>query len=77
MTMKEKALVILHATAGPVSERDLVDWVEHSNPSVFKRDVLRTAHRARLLEYDAAGGMVHISPLGVSVERLLAERAAA
>ena len=69
-------LVLLHATAGPVSERDLVDWVEHSNPSVFRRDVLRPAHRARLIEYDADGGVVTISPLGIEeVDDLLAERA--
>jgi hypothetical protein len=78
LSMKQKALILLHATAAPVSERDLVDWVEHSNASVFRRDVLRKAHKERLLEYDAASGVVHISPLGVElVERVLAERAAA
>lgn len=75
MSMKDKALVLLHATAGPVAEADLVGWVEHSNPSVFRRDVLRRAHGAKLLEYDASAKTVEISPLGVDhVERLLAER---
>ena len=77
LSMKDKALVILHATAGPLPERHLVDFVEHSNPSVFRRDVLRKAHAARLIEYDPSSTTVAISPLGIArVEELLAARAA-
>jgi hypothetical protein len=77
MSMKDKALILLHRSAGSVAEADLVDWVEHSNPSVFRRDVLKRAHRAKLLEYDQAAGTVEISPLGIEhVETVLAERAA-
>lgn len=77
MTMKDKTLVLLHATPGPADERDLVDWVEHSNPSVFRRDVLKRAHRARLVEYDQSAGTIEISPLGIEyVEDILAERLA-
>lgn len=77
MSMKDKSLVLLHATAGPVAEADLFGWVEHSNASVFRRDVLRRAHKAKLLEYDPSAKTVEISPLGVEhVERLLAERTA-
>jgi len=75
MSMKDKALTLLHRTAGSVDDSDLVDWVEHSNPSVFRRDVLRRAHRSKLLEYDQAAGTVQISPLGIEyVEEMLAER---
>jgi hypothetical protein len=75
MSMKDKALILLHRTAGAISDRDLVAWVEHSNPSVFRRDVLRPAHRARLLEYDRAAETARISPLGIAhVEAMLAER---
>jgi hypothetical protein len=78
MSMKDKALVLIHSTAGPVAESDLVAWVEHSNASVFRRDVLRRAHKDKLLEYDADARTVRISPLGVEhVERMLAERNAA
>ena len=78
MTMKDKTLTLLHARAGAVDERDLVVWVEHSNPSVFRRDVLRRAHKTKLLEYDQGAGVVTISPLGIEhVERMLAERNAA
>jgi hypothetical protein len=38
--------------------------VEHSNPSVYRRDILRPAHKDRLIEYDAAGKRVRLSPKG-------------
>jgi hypothetical protein len=76
MSMKDKALILLHRSAGSVAEAELVDWVEHSNPSVFRRDVLRRAHRDKLLEYDQEAGTVEISPLGIEhVEEILAEQA--
>jgi hypothetical protein len=65
LSMKQKMLVMLHATTGPMVEKDIVDFIEHSNASVFRRDVLRPAHKAKLLEYDAATGTVTISPLGI------------
>jgi hypothetical protein len=75
MSMKDKALVLLHATSGPMNEPDIVDFIEHSNASVFRRDVLRPAHKARLIEYEQSTGKVTISPLGVEhVDKLLAAR---
>jgi hypothetical protein len=65
MSMKNRALVLLYHCAVPVSESDLVNWVEHTNASVFRRDVLRPAHKNKLLEYDAGAGNIHISPLGI------------
>ena len=53
MSMKDKALVSLYHCVAPVSEGELVDWVEHSNVSVFRRDVLRPAHKNKLLEYNS------------------------
>lgn len=67
LTMRDKALVLLHATDGAVSERDLVAWVEHTNASVFRRDILRKAHKARLVEYNAGLGTVTISPRGIEL----------
>lgn len=76
MTMKDKALVLLHAIPGAADEGDLFANVEHSNASVFRRDVLRRAHKAKLVEYDQATGTVVISPLGIEyVEALLVTRA--
>lgn len=65
MSMKDKALVLLYQRSGPVDERELVRWVEHSNGTVFRRDVILVAHRGKLLEYNPASRTVQISPLGI------------
>lgn len=65
MSMKDKALVLLYHCMTPISEAELVDWVEHSNVSVFRRDVLRPAHKQKLLEYDSVSRTVQISPRGI------------
>jgi hypothetical protein len=50
----------------PLSPRFLeVSSLEHSNPSVYRRDVLRRAHADRLIEYDERTKTVKISPLGI------------
>lgn len=75
LSMKEKALVLLHSTTGPMSDTDIIDFIEHSNASVFRRDVLRPAHKARLIEYDETAGRATISPVGIEeAEQLLAGR---
>lgn len=66
MKMKERMLLLLYTETKPVTEKDLVAWVDHSNPSVFRRDVLRPAHKERLVEYDKVGGTVLISPRGIT-----------
>lgn len=66
LTMREKALILLHATVGPVSEPELVSWLEHSNASVFRRDVIRRAHADRIWEYDSSAKTIVLSPLGVA-----------
>lgn len=77
LSSKDKALILLHATRGTMGERDLIDFIEHSNPSVFRRDVLRPAHKAKLIEYDQSTKTVTISPLGIEyTELLLAKRKA-
>lgn len=65
LSMKDKALALLYSSKEPVSESDLFKWVEHSNPSVFRRDVLTKAHKAKLVEYDKAAKTVQLSPLGI------------
>jgi hypothetical protein len=66
----KKTLVLLYHSSTNVSEKDLFHWVEHSNASAYRRDVLRKAHREKLLEYDASSRTVQISPIGISlVER--------
>jgi hypothetical protein len=64
--MRAKTLILLHASSGLVAEGDLVSWIEHSNASVYRRDVLRPAHRERFVEYDSTARTVEISPLGIA-----------
>lgn len=66
LSMKEKTLLLLYGSALPISERDLVAWIEHSNASVYRRDVLAPAHKDRLIEYERAEGLVHLSPRGAA-----------
>jgi hypothetical protein len=66
LSMKDQTLLLLYTTNGPVKEVDLVSWTEHSNPTVYRRNVLRQAHRSRLIEYDENTGDVHISPRGIA-----------
>jgi hypothetical protein len=74
MSMGDKTLLLLYHRRGAVTQGDLFRWVEHSNPSVYRRDILRRAHQAKLIEYSQQKGIVEISPLGVDhVESLLLE----
>lgn len=65
LSMKDKTLALLYGSSSAVAETDLVRWVEHSNPAVFRRDILVRLHRAKLIEYDKSNRLIHISPLGV------------
>lgn len=60
----EETLLLLYSANSSVTDRTLFEWVEHSNWSAYKRDVLRTAHQRRLIEYVELDGNVLISPLG-------------
>jgi hypothetical protein len=66
MSFPDKTLLLLHATPGTVPEADLAGWVEHPKLAHYRRDVLRRAHKRKLVEYDAETGTVTISPLGVA-----------
>ena len=72
LSMKDKALLLLYHSKSSVNEAELFRWIEHSNASVFRRDVLRRAHKAKLIEYDASDMTIELSPSGVEyVERNL------
>lgn len=65
LSMLEKTLVLLFGSVQPLKESELVFCLEHSNPSAYRRDVLRRAHTDRLLEYDEKQKLITISPLGI------------
>ena len=64
MNKGAQVLLLLHAKPSWVSEGDLIDWVEHSNPTVF-RDILKQHHKSRLLEFDEERHRLRISPHGI------------
>jgi hypothetical protein len=74
LSYKDTTMILLHAVAGSVKESDLFAWTEHSNASVYRRDILRKEHKGRLLEYDEEEGTVELSPRGIEyAEGLLVE----
>ena len=64
LSMLDKTLVLLYSEPSGISESNLISYVEHSNSSVYRRDVLRRAHEKRLLEYNSKEKTAVISPLG-------------
>ena len=64
-SMKDKVLLLAYHSRGPVQEADVFRWVEHSNASVFRRDVVRRLHKTKLIEYDKNSKAIEISPLGI------------
>lgn len=63
---REQSLVILYSEIETgVPTEDLFEWVEHSNKTNYRRDVLSKLHNARHIEWDKEIEMAIISPLGV------------
>jgi hypothetical protein len=65
LNMISKTLLVLSQVGKEVSETDLFSWVEHSNPSIFRRDILKRAHAQKLIEYNSTAKTVRISPKGI------------
>jgi hypothetical protein len=65
LTMREKTLLLLYGHPDGLHEKTLVDWLEHSNATVYRRDILAKCHQAKLIEYDKTTKIARISPLGV------------
>jgi hypothetical protein len=62
----QQTLLLLYSSPdSAIPMEDLVSWTEHSNGTVYRRDVLTRLHKARLIEYDRDAEMVAISPKGV------------
>jgi hypothetical protein len=75
-TMKEKTLLLLYQSSTCLREQDLFDWVEHSNASTYRRDVLRSLHHEKLIEYEEDTRLVYLSPKGVAqVEKVILSKA--
>jgi len=64
LSMKDRTLLLLYSRTEPILEQVLFQWVEHSNSTNYRRDVLRPLHRAKLVEYDPDTRLVYLSPEG-------------
>jgi hypothetical protein len=65
LTVSDQLLLVLYSTKdGAVLIEDLCDWVEYSNPHVFRNQVVKKLHKKRLLEYDVDTATVLLSPKG-------------
>lgn len=53
---KDEVLLLLYSNPGRVREEELLEWVEHSNASVFRDKILKRLHKDRLIEFDEANG---------------------
>lgn len=63
---KQKVLLLLYSSNGNYEFVDeLFTWVEYSNFSMFKRNIIMQLHVAKLVEFDVENEMVHISPIGI------------
>jgi hypothetical protein len=73
LSYTDKMLLLLYRHhPKPIAEADLMDWTEHSNSSVFRRDVLKRCHERKLVEYSSDKRQVFLSPIGlVYVEKSL------
>lgn len=72
MNFKDKSLLLLYQVNGWVDTSELLNWVEYSNPSAYRRKLLTSLHNDRLIEFAVAKDRARISPLGRQhVETLL------
>ncbi len=68
LTYKQMTLLLCYSDLDEgVLAEDLFSWCEHSNFAVYKRNVLKSLHRERLIEYDRENQIVYLSPVGVEV----------
>lgn len=66
LSMRERMLVVLYSFhPQAILEKELIRCVEYSNPSVFRKDILRPAHRKALIDYDESEGVICLSPTGI------------
>ena len=64
---REEVLLLLYSSAeSAVPLEDLCEWVEYSNPSVFKSKVIAAMHKKRLIEHDTESDCVILSPKGIA-----------
>lgn len=64
LSARDAMLLLVYSTSAVVTDAQLVDWLEYGNPSRFRGDLLKKAHKDRLIEYEPKSGVVALSPVG-------------
>lgn len=65
LSASQQVLLLLYSDPSSfVLSEDLCAWVEYSQPSMFKRNILRPMHKKRLIEFDEDSDVVYLSPRG-------------
>jgi hypothetical protein len=65
LSAKDQVLLLLYSDPAWVTVSDLRDWIEYSNPSLFKTRILGPLHKERLVEYDPSNSIARITPRGI------------
>jgi hypothetical protein len=65
LSAKDKTLALLYGSAGALSVREVLASIEYANGSQFRAKVLKPAHKADLIHFDAKADTVMLSPVGV------------
>jgi len=66
LKISEQTMILLYSRTEGMEEKELLDSVEYSNASNYRRDVLKKLHKKRWIEYNQSLGIARISPLGSS-----------
>ena len=71
LEFKAQTLLLLYSTVNEaVLVEDLFEWTEYSRMDLYKRNVIGSLHKGRLVEWDKETDTVLISPTGIThVER--------
>lgn len=62
-SLTEQTLLLLYADPGPINEKDLAAYLEQDRLPNYRR-VLERLHKARMVEWNKATGMVTLGPPG-------------
>ena len=64
LSLRDKTLVLLHATPGAGSEATVRGWVEAKNAMQHRQTIMERLHREKLVEYDGTARTVTLSRRG-------------
>jgi hypothetical protein len=65
LTWKRNTLLLLLSETGEVTEAELFNRIEHTSLPVYRRDVLRLGHKARLWDYDEKDRKIRLLAPGI------------